>query len=274
MKFYAVFPALIIIVAFSAFRKDNNDKISEDPFSGSLDIILQQEDTCLEPEDSLAILKDLCNIIKENDSIYPEETAPFPIILNDIIQKFSTKPSLLKTNPEGVLSYLTSVFSEHGYNETGGWVKNRTRNWKSYVPYKGSLPVFDITDFQLPANGKLTSLYGYRPKFGRFHRGIDFALNIGDTVCSALPGVVTLIGYENGGYGRYVIVTHSGGMETLYGHLTASMVSIGQKLEAGEVIGLAGNTGNSTGPHLHFETRYRGVAIDPISWFDLSERFR
>lgn len=125
-------------------------------------------------------------------------------------------------------------------------------------------------DFIIPVEGHLTSCYGYRKKFKRFHKGIDVALHKGDTVRCALPGTVRKTGYEKKGYGRYVVVSHGGDVETLYGHLMVCMVNPGQKVEAGEALGLGGTTGNATGPHLHFETRYRGVAYDPVSWFNIS----
>ena len=151
----------------------------------------------------------------------------------------------------GALSFLTNAYSEHDYHESGCWGGN----------------------FELPVKGSLTSSYGYRRKFKRFHHGIDVALNVGDSVKCSLPGVVTGVGFEAGGYGRYVVVSHSGGVETLYAPLSKILVIPGQKIESGEILGLGGTSGNATGPHLHFETRYQGVAIDPISWFNLSSSF-
>lgn len=130
------------------------------------------------------------------------------------------------------------------------------------------IPDCDVTGFKVPVKGELTSYYGYRPKFKRFHKGIDVALGKGDTVKCALPGVVRKTGYEKKGYGRYVLVVHEGGLETLYGHLLMCMVNPGQKISAGDPLGLGGTTGNATGPHLHFETRYHGRPIDPLSWLN------
>ena len=201
--------------------------------------------------DSVVVMpEDLVNIVSE---IYTEET-----------ESYSTSSD--------VLAFIDKAFSEHGYHETGNWAPKK--NFVSYIPYQGKLPDYDPTDFILPVSGYLTSIYGYRPQFKRFHHGIDVAVNLGDTINCSLPGVVTKIGYEHGGYGRYLVVSHAGGVETLYGHLSSSIVSPGQSLDAGEPLGTGGNTGNSTGPHLHFETRYRGVAIDPISWFNLTDRFQ
>lgn len=182
-----------------------------------------------------------------------------------------------KTITTGVLSYLSGVYSDHGYSESGNWgksVKSPGRSYMNYYTVREILPKYSPEDFIIPAEGCLTSGYGYRPRFGRFHHGIDVAINSGDTVICSLPGIVSKTGYDTGGYGRYALVSHDGGVETLYGHLQICLVSPGQKIKAGEAIGLGGSTGNATGPHLHFETRYRGVAIDPVSWFNLSEKLR
>lgn len=124
---------------------------------------------------------------------------------------------------------------------------------------------------QAPTAGRLTSGFGYRPSFGRMHRGVDLSLNTGDTVRAAFPGTVVLVSIDPKGYGRYVKVKHDNGMETLYGHLQAPLVTHGQKLRAGQPLGLGGATGNATGPHLHFETRVNGVAVDPANYFDFNK---
>ena len=118
--------------------------------------------------------------------------------------------------------------------------------------------------FHLPAAGRLTSPFGYRPRFRRMHRGVDIAVGIGDTIRAAYDGVVAYRGREPRGYGNYMVITHAGGIETLYGHLLNFIAESGQAVRAGEAIALGGNSGRSTGPHLHFETRYRGMAVDPF----------
>lgn len=283
MRIIAAFTAVILIlVALPVLAEDSNTNISTDPFEGLVDIILNEEERegSIDPEQGRIMqelefdypeLEGVLDFVEKNGE-EEEEDVEFSILLSDLIRIYNSKPKKTDTDPLDVLSYLADIYSEHGYNDTGNWAKNT--GWKHYVPYEGKLPEYEMSDFQLPARGRLTSSYGYRPKYGRFHKGIDVAMNLGDTVCCALPGVVTVIGYEKGGYGRYVVVSHSGGVETLYGHLTMSIVNPGQSVYAGDAIGLAGSTGNSTGPHLHFETRYRGVAIDPVSWFNLSDSFR
>lgn len=121
-----------------------------------------------------------------------------------------------------------------------------------------------------PTWGKITSKFGFRPKFGRMHKGIDIAMTVGDTVCVPLPGVVDRISYEAAGYGHYVVVKHDNGLETRYAHLSGTLVNPGERVIANQPIALSGNTGNSTGPHLHFETRVMGSAIDPLTVFDFA----
>ncbi|MDA1122014.1 MAG: M23 family metallopeptidase [Bacteroidetes bacterium] len=111
-----------------------------------------------------------------------------------------------------------------------------------------------------------TSAFGLRRS--RWHYGTDLKLQIGDTVRSAFDGIVRMTQYDRYGYGNYVLVRHYNGLETLYGHLSKSKVEVGQEVKAGELIGLGGNTGRSTGSHLHFEVRYQGNAIDPTSMYD------
>lgn len=194
-----------------------------------------------------------------------------PTIL-DIVGDFYADTLISTSRAVDMLSFITNAYGEHGYTESGSWVKKAPGIY--YFPTQEELPDYDINDFHLPIKGRLTSLYGYRPGSGRFHHGIDISLNLGDTVKSALPGVVSKTGFDKGGYGNYVVVTHSGGVETVYGHLMMPIVKPGEKISIGSPIGLGGNTGNSTGPHLHLETRYRGVALDPISWFGLDELLR
>lgn len=230
-----------------------------------------------------SFLEELVGIVvsaeEKTNSTDPEEYEVYlPLDLKEIISDFYAEATVPNTVTHGVLSYLSGIFSEHDYHAKGNWTSGTSpfRSYKSkkYVPLAGSLPDYEYDDFRVPVRGSLTSNYGYRPKFHRFHHGIDVALNLGDTVKCVLPGVVTQTGYQPGGYGRYIVVAHSGGLETLYGHLTATLVSPGESTEGGQPIGLGGSSGNATGPHLHFETRYFGTPVDPISWFNLAGRFR
>ncbi len=97
---------------------------------------------------------------------------------------------------------------------------------------------------------------------------MDIKVYIGDTIRAAFSGKVRIVRYERRGYGKYVVIRHHNGLETIYGHLSAQLVEEDQEVRAGEPIGLGGNTGRSTGSHLHFETRLCGVALNPALMFD------
>ncbi len=112
--------------------------------------------------------------------------------------------------------------------------------------------------------GYMTSGYGER--WSSFHKGIDIAGNIGDNVFSAMDGEVTYAEYNNGGYGNLIIIKHEDNMSTYYGHLSEYKVTVGDKVKKGDVIGEVGNTGFSTGPHLHFELRVDDEAVDPTDY--------
>jgi murein DD-endopeptidase MepM/ murein hydrolase activator NlpD len=111
-----------------------------------------------------------------------------------------------------------------------------------------------------PTAGRVTSEYGRR--WGRLHAGIDIGAPTGTPIGASLPGTVIYAGWQSG-YGNVVILSHGGGLSTLYGHQSRLGASLGQVVGSGQVIGYVGSTGNSTGPHLHFETRYGGVARNP-----------
>ena len=112
----------------------------------------------------------------------------------------------------------------------------------------------------------LTSNFGAR--WGRQHKGLDIKVYIGDTIRAAFSGKVRIVRYEARGYGKYVVIRHHNGLETIYGHMSKQLVTEDQEVRAGDPIGLGGNTGRSTGSHLHFETRLCGVALNPALMFD------
>ena len=114
-----------------------------------------------------------------------------------------------------------------------------------------------------PVNGTLTSPFGYR--WGRLHAGIDIAVPEGTPIRAADSGRVALAQYY-GGYGNYTCIDHGGGLSTCYGHQSGFAVSSGDSVTQGDVIGYSGNTGSSTGPHLHFEVRVNGTPVDPMGY--------
>lgn len=129
----------------------------------------------------------------------------------------------------------------------------------------------DLRNFSMPIeHSMITSKFG--PRWGRNHNGVDIKAYLGDTVRAAFDGKVRVVSTSQGGYGKCVVIRHWNGLETLYGHLSKQLVKNNQTVKAGEPIGLAGNTGRSTGTHLHFETRFCGIAINPMKMFSFGTR--
>ena len=150
-------------------------------------------------------------------------------------------------------------------------------NWNNqYVHAYGNAIIpdtytIDLTGFHMPTpSTKITSPFG--PRWRSMHNGLDLNVNIGDTIVAAFDGKVRIVKYERRGYGKYVVIRHDNGLETVYGHLSKQLVEENQLVKAGEVIGLGGNTGRSTGSHLHIETRFLGIAINPIYMFDFPKQ--
>ncbi len=129
----------------------------------------------------------------------------------------------------------------------------------------------DLRGFCMPTEHRqVTSNFGAR--WGRQHKGLDIKVYIGDTIRAAFNGKVRIVRYEAKGYGKYVVIRHTNGLETTYGHMSKQLVREGQDVRAGDPIGLGGNTGRSTGSHLHFETRLCGVALNPALMFDFKNQ--
>ena len=132
----------------------------------------------------------------------------------------------------------------------------------------------DLTGFCMPTtHTKITDVFGYRPRRRRMHYGLDVKVFIGDTIRAAFDGKVRVVKNQGRrGYGKYIVIRHDNGLETVYGHLSKQLVEENQLVKAGEPIALGGNTGRSTGSHLHFETRFLGIAINPALMFDFPKQ--
>lgn len=154
---------------------------------------------------------------------------------------------------------LSGLFDEH-------WDEVNTNPYKmslDNLPTSWSLWLVDSLDqYHCPFQGDVY----YRGKFGmrrgRRHQGVDLPLKTGDPIYATFTGKVRMSKYL-GAYGNVIIIRHENGLETFYAHLSKRHVEVGDWVNAGDVIGLGGSTGRSTGPHLHFETRYNGFAFDP-----------
>lgn len=148
------------------------------------------------------------------------------------------------------------------------WKNSGISNVAGHIPSNYKI---DLSGFCMPSTSRVvTSNYG--PRWGRQHAGIDVKVYIGDTIRAAFDGKVRITQYQGNGYGYHVVIRHPNGLETLYGHLSKIIAKENQIVHAGDVIGLGGNTGRSTGSHLHFETRLCGVAINPALLFDFANQ--
>jgi murein DD-endopeptidase MepM/ murein hydrolase activator NlpD len=107
----------------------------------------------------------------------------------------------------------------------------------------------------------------FGPRGARFHSGVDFVAPPGIGVAAAGPGYVSWAGWRDGGWGLLVVIAHGGGVRSMYAHLSRVEVRVAERVGAGFEVGRVGSTGDSTGPHLHFEVRVRGAAVDPLACF-------
>lgn len=141
--------------------------------------------------------------------------------------------------------------------------------WKNDTAFSLLLASDELGDFHIPHDDVMTSKFGWRD--GRMHNGVDIDLQVWDTVVAAFPGVVRMA-RTYGGYGRVVIIRHYNGLETTYAHLHRFKVKEGDKVDGGQLIGLGGSSGHSTGSHLHFEIRFKGVPLNPLSFVSFKEQ--
>lgn len=145
------------------------------------------------------------------------------------------------------------------YVNTYGSIENAPDNYS-----------IDLKNFSMPTMGYITSNFG--PRRRRMHYGVDLKVHVGDTIYAAFDGKIRVCQYERRGYGYYVVIRHHNGLETIYGHLSGFLVSEDDVVKSGQPIGLGGNTGRSTGPHLHFETRFLGKPINPSQIIDFDNK--
>ena len=179
---------------------------------------------------------------------------------NDAMKEGNTK-KVPQFFSEGDKSYpLWDIFYHD--NLSSSRVRLRALSMDSLPDEVNLRLVKDSSEFCFPVKNIITSPYGWRQRWNRPHRGVDILLNTGDPVRCAFSGVVRIAG-PMGGYGNLIVVRHPNGLETCYGHLSKILVKPRQIVNAGDIIGLGGSTGRSTGPHLHFEVRFQYEPFDP-----------
>ena len=204
------------------------------------------------------------------DSLFDLDTVPYALV-NEINLYVDRMPSRAEVDRSHVLAWDRNAMP--GMDIYGHW-SDRDPNARA-VGLAAIDTVLQLKlsgdgpgeAFQVPVPPVVTSRYGWRD--GRNHNGIDLDLEVWDTVRAAFPGVVRFAS-TCGGFGRLVVVRHYNGLETFYAHLHRIKVKPGDRVSSGQLVGLGGSSGHSTGSHLHFETRFCGVPIDPAHLIDFT----
>jgi murein DD-endopeptidase MepM/ murein hydrolase activator NlpD len=195
------------------------------------------------------------------------------IAKRDDTTKTSINPlSLAITSDDHEVEEVDSLLAFPSNDLYSSWDTSTIHPYSFIESFKGDSALVRLTEatdcgFVLPFNGNITSEFGWRKK--RPHYGTDIDLETGDTVMAAFDGMVR-IAKLNRSYGNVVIIRHKNGLETVYAHLSKILVEAGQTIEAGQILGLGGNTGHSFGSHLHFEMRYLGQAMDAEDFIDFA----
>ena len=203
------------------------------------------------PRPALQPLKSL--IISDTDPIDTLDTVNEHIkviLYADNTWQYYKTPEYMKTS--GVFD---EYWSGSAANPYGVSLQDLPDRWSIWC-------VDSLDQYKCPYQGKIHYRGKFGPRRGRRHQGVDLPLKTGDPIYAAFSGKVR-ISKNMGAFGNLVVIRHENGIETFYAHLSKRMVSAGDWVNAGDVIGLGGSTGRSTGPHLHFETRYKGFAFDP-----------
>ena len=190
------------------------------------------------------------------DTLSTENSALSIVLFNDNTWRYILAEDY-KNDPE--------VFNDH-------WDLDNIHAYKDValesLPEATAIRLVDsLESYHYPYIGRMTSRYG--PRRGRAHQGLDLGLKTGDPIYATFDGKVR-ISKAAGDYGNLVVIRHNNGLETYYAHLSQRDVEVGDWVVAGQQIGLGGSTGRSTGPHLHYEVRYKGQSFDPERIIDFS----
>jgi murein DD-endopeptidase MepM/ murein hydrolase activator NlpD len=219
-------------------------------------------------EISLIVPRPLINVRTKERQHY-EERIPFEVVYEDNSNMYKEEYRTKVQGTYGESAIVADVVKENGI-ELGRLVvsEETVKDPSAKVVYRGTKdppPRIGTGTFSRPTSrGYITSPFGER--WGRRHEGVDIGLPMNTAIRAADGGVVVETGYDRYGYGYYVKIDHGANMMTLYAHNNKILVTRGQKVFKGEQIALSGNTGRSTGPHLHFEVRKNGVPVNPLKY--------
>ena len=215
--------------------------------------------------------------IKQSDQINELQTKTQLIteklnMLTELETKVRTLVGLKKNNDSTPLKKVSRSTtypkqSDPDLMELTTKINNKKNTLKSLIgDVNHQLNYLNAKPNKYPTIGKVTSKFGYRispiSTLRKFHKGLDIANKTGTKIVAAGTGIVTFSGWQSG-YGKTIILSHGYGYRSIYGHNSKNLVTVGQKVNKGDIIAKIGSTGRSTGPHLHFEVHCKGQAIDP-----------
>lgn len=206
------------------------------------------------PEPELSV------VVTEQKSYQEEFSLPVQYVYND--SQYTTYSNVISEGSAGYRAVVADICYENGIEVSRTIIKEEVTT--QATPKIVEVGTLTPPTFIKPiSGGYLTSTFG--PRWGSFHSGVDWGCGIGTSVYASCSGTVTQAGWF-GGYGYCVTISHGNGMQTRYAHLSKILVSRGERVTQGEVIAYSGNTGNSTGPHIHFEIIEGGVKVNPFSY--------
>ena len=224
-------------------------------------------DFLLEGQNLNLILPDPYVTIESKELVVYTVNIPYSLEVVEDPDMWPWEEKVLQYGQNGIKEITDQVIKENGKEISRIRVNEKIQKYpvtKRISRGTKQVPQMGSGDMVWPVQGQVTSYFGMR--WGSMHNGIDIAANRGTPVLAADSGMVSFAGW-NGGYGYLVKIDHGGGKETRYAHLSVPPVSVGQKVEKGDVIGYVDSTGNSSGPHLHFEVRANGVAKNPLDFY-------
>mgnify|MGYP005965534477 CR=1 FL=1 len=209
--------------------------------------------------------------IQQTRRVEYTEAIPFETVTEKTDDLYTNQSRIIQKGVEGSAAIVADVVYVDGVEQSrtilSSTVVTQPQTQIKEVGTKALPAKAPKGTFVLPFNGRRTSLYGWRRS--GFHTGLDLAGAVGSPIVAADGGTVTLAGW-NGGYGKCVIIDHGNGYQTLYAHCSALLVKEGQKVAQGEQIARVGSTGNSTGPHCHWEIRIGGKTVNPANYIGKS----
>ena len=192
---------------------------------------------------------------------------PYSLQVKEDPEKWPWQETVIQAGKNGQKEVTQVVIKENGKETSRITLSEKILSYPvTKIVSRGTKQVPTMGSGQMvwPVQGTITSNFGWR--WGSLHQGVDIGAARGTSVLAADSGMVAFVGW-NGGYGNLVKIDHGGGKQTWYAHLDRFAVEVGASVNKGDVIGYVGSTGNSTGPHLHFEVRIDGTAKDPLSFY-------